>query len=174
MPANETQVEENLGRAWVEFRLPPVMTEYFKRLHRRLRRSDVLRFERDPHVTVRWGIDPKIEPYRVQAALDGWTEAVIQFGPPKVFHNQTEDVLVVAVVSKDLQRMWRLLNLPNTVTTHPNYTPHITVAYLRKGKGKLYEGFDHGLDQRRRFILRNLNYWQPVTASKDKATYIGE
>jgi hypothetical protein len=50
------------------------------------------------------------------------------------------DVLKIDVHSEDLHRLNTLLkSLPYT-DTHPTYQPHVTLAYVKPGRGKYYEG----------------------------------
>ena len=162
-------------RAWTDFKLPPVMSEHFRRLHKRIDVRDVVEFEKDVHVTVKWGTDPKVEAWSIRARLGPRRKALVQFGPVTIFENDDRDVLVVTLKSRDLQSMNRLLSaIPNTVTTHPGYTPHVTLAYLRKGRGQKYQDFDIGIQSNRHFLLGNLQYNQPIPNQRTRRIYIGD
>lgn len=66
------------------------------------------------------------------------------FGKTSIFSQDGKpyDVVYVAVDSPDLIAANKLLaELPNQ-NDYPNYTPHMTLAYVTKGKGSKYAGMD--------------------------------
>jgi 2'-5' RNA ligase len=56
-----------------------------------------------------------------------------------IFDNDDYDVLKIEVESDALNKLNQAIsdNLDCT-DTHPTYNPHVTVAYLKKGRGKKY------------------------------------
>jgi hypothetical protein len=96
--------------------------------------------EKRPHVTILYGLhgfDPKF----VQAALEGERPVKVTFGKVSLFENDERDVVKVDVTSPDLHRLYAkvLKSQPNT-QTFPEYKPHATIAYVRKGQGAKYVG----------------------------------
>lgn len=95
--------------------------------------------ERQPHVTVLYGLtDPDVsEVERIARAHGGPISLEIRglghFDAPDY------DVLFAKVVSDDLNRLHRQLRrLPN-VFRFPTYSPHMTIAYLKKGVAKSFD-----------------------------------
>lgn len=96
--------------------------------------------EYDTHVTVRFGLDvPNSKGVRKIAAKFG-KPITLRLGPLKSFQSDKWDVLWVSVVSKDLRRLNKMLGELPHITTHPVYTPHLTVAYLKPGLAKPFIG----------------------------------
>jgi len=97
--------------------------------------------ESDPHVTVLYGIHTT-SANKVKAALKKGdrTMMTVRMGDLAIFENDDYDVLIRKVERKDhLKEVRKTLmdNLEATVT-FPDYKPHATIAYLKKGKGKEY------------------------------------
>jgi 2'-5' RNA ligase len=97
--------------------------------------------ETDPHITVRYGFPAEVTAANVKDAVAGIPWAYLQFRETRFFEGSPDyDVLYVAVASDELERMNEALaKLPHE-DTHSTYTPHMTVAYLKKGMGAKYSG----------------------------------
>jgi 2'-5' RNA ligase len=96
-----------------------------------------------PHCTVLYGIhaDHKVNVSQLVAASGRDWPVTLEFGAISVFEQPEHDVLIVEIRGKGLRPLRNFLrdNLPNT-QTHPAYRPHITVAYVKPGKGQKYIG----------------------------------
>lgn len=108
----------------------------------------------NPHITVRYGLDG--EPDHLWNLLLGIDFQIIQpslnevlIGNVDLFRISGEDgsddpmdVVKLNVNSPSLNRINQLLkqNLP-CVDTHPDFMPHITLAYLNPGEGAYWRGF---------------------------------
>lgn len=109
------------------------------RIKRRIAPEDVLRFEEEPHITVRYSLhDYRNTAQRVRELVGGAGTVSATISGLGVFEGtKNGDVLILRVDSPDLKRLNELLGtLPNT-ETHA-YSPHITVAYLEPGTAMKY------------------------------------
>lgn len=102
--------------------------------------------EEQPHVTVKFGLHFQTPSAKLRAALKTFGPVTLTLGKTSLFKNEDADVLKVDVESDDLRRLNKLISrLVPTFDTHPKYIPHMTVGYLRPGRGAKYAG-DKSLD----------------------------
>lgn len=96
--------------------------------------------ETEPHVTALYGLTEH-EPGPVEKAIAGHGPVKIRLGKMSLFDtNPDYDVLKIDVKGKTLHDLnAKIAKLPNA-NTFPDYKPHVTVAYLKKGKGAKYVG----------------------------------
>jgi 2'-5' RNA ligase len=105
---------------------------------------DAKGLEDEPHITVKYGLLTD-DPREVKALLAGANPVQVRFGSLSVFeHNggdsyDQHDVLKITVDSDSLISLHNLLesNLDHT-TTFPDYVPHVTIGYLKPGRGAKY------------------------------------
>lgn len=122
----------------VNIKDPPVLEE-IQKLQDRIALDDVVKYETEPHITVRHGLhDYKDTPERVRALLGGVGTVKATIAGLGVFEGtKNGDVLIFRIDSPDLKGLNELLGrLPNTQTHE--YRPHITVAYLKPGTALKY------------------------------------
>lgn len=95
--------------------------------------------ETDPHVTVLYGLT-KHEAEPVAKAIADHGPVTITLGKMSLFESADYDVLKVDIEGEDLRSLnTKLSKLPNE-NSFPDYKPHMTIAYLKKGEGKKYVG----------------------------------
>ena len=100
--------------------------------------------ETKPHITVKYGLhsDEAIETVRQLLANEPPIRATL--GTTSIFpasETGGDDVVKVDVVSEDLRRINTKIAAAVEVTdTHPEYQPHVTLAYVKPGKGQQYAG----------------------------------
>ena len=97
--------------------------------------------EDTPHITVLYGIVTQ-NADEVIELLSGEGPVKATLGKVSLFENSDDyDVVKIDIDSKDLSRVNKLLsdNLENE-NDFPEYKPHITIAYVKQGSGKLYSG----------------------------------
>ena len=100
--------------------------------------------ETTPHITVLYGILTEDSDKIVEVLIDEVPPIEATLGKITIFDNSDDyDVVKIDVKSKDLNRLNKLLsdNIDNE-NKYPEYKPHVTIAYVKKGKGKLYSGSD--------------------------------
>ncbi len=97
--------------------------------------------EYNSHITVKYGLgDDALE--QVKKIVSGFPAFPIRLGGLSVFQTDEADVLKVGVTSEQLERLhYEIGQLPNGEADRP-YSPHMTIAYLKKGTGHRYAGND--------------------------------
>lgn len=94
------------------------------------------------HITVKFGLHDS-SPDKVRKVIRDFGPISLTFGGTSLFTSDMHDVLIVEVDSDDLHRLNALIKKSVKCTdTFPVYKPHLTIAYLKPGKGKKYKGRD--------------------------------
>lgn len=104
--------------------------------------DDVLRLEHRPHATVYYGADRR-DIARIQAIVEEYGRPIrVSLGALNLFEHAEHDVLYVELVGDSLIQLHnKIAELPfSRPQTHPNYIPHLTLAYLKKGSGRKFVG----------------------------------
>lgn len=116
--------------------LTPDLTERVLELGRRVPDSVLAADgrEMEPHITCRFGLHGD-QSGAVERLVAGVGPVKYRLGAVSVFANPEHDVVKIDVESDDLHGLHELLGeLPHT-DTHPQYLPHVTLAYVQAGKG---------------------------------------
>lgn len=97
--------------------------------------------ETEPHITARFGLHFQTPSARLRESLRQFGPITATLGKTSLFSNPDADVLKVDVDSPDLHKIYKLIGrLVPVHTTHPTYKPHLTIAYLKPGRGAKYTG----------------------------------
>lgn len=104
--------------------------------------------EGNPHITIKYGLHTQVAADVEEVLADvGPLRATL--GVTDYFIGDEFDVVYVSVESADLRKLNRKISdaLDHTDTT-TGYTPHVTIAYVKSGKGESYAGdaFLQGVD----------------------------
>lgn len=95
-------------------------------------------FEKEPHITVFYGIEPDTLPQIRQIAAE-FPPIEVTLGKMSLFQNDDFDVLKVEVDSPTLRALHRRIRQS---VPHRNerlvYSPHMTIAYLLPGRGEAF------------------------------------
>jgi len=96
----------------------------------------------EPHITALYGLHDD-DPEPVRRVVGDFGPIHARVGGVSAFANPGTpyEVLKLDIDSPDLRRMHALMasRLKNT-QTHPEYVPHLTIAYLKPGAAKKYTG----------------------------------
>jgi 2'-5' RNA ligase len=104
----------------------------------------------NPHVTVLYGLHEEVSLDQVKSVFENINERIdIKIEGIGVFENENFDVVKFNVVPSEtlLDLNSKLSEFPNS-NEYPEYKPHITIAYVKKGFGKKYEDltYRHSVD----------------------------
>jgi 2'-5' RNA ligase superfamily len=113
----------------------------------------------NPHVTVRWGFHQEVTAAEINAITRGIGDVPVTLGAFEAFPLGPDGVpLVIRIESEKLRKLNAdLAALPHT-NTHPEYKPHICVAYLKpEAPAEDYVAAGNPLAGET-FILRDLVY----------------
>jgi hypothetical protein len=103
--------------------------------------------ETQPHVTILYGLNPGVTSDQVRSVFDKFHGDIqVRINGVGIFENDEFDVVKLNVVPDgSLQHLHdELKKFPNS-DQYPDYHPHITLAYVKKGMGKKYAnpGYKH-------------------------------
>lgn len=99
--------------------------------------------QENPHLTLLYGLKPNITKEQIEEVLaktiDG-DKIIIEIENIDTFENDSFDVVKFNVKkTEQLQRIFDALSeLPNE-NTFPDYNPHMTIGYVKKGLGEKYK-----------------------------------
>jgi 2'-5' RNA ligase len=120
--------------------------------------DDSFGFEKDPHVTALFGLHQDIEDEEVEEILSNFKKPKIKIKDVSLFEPSDYDVLKFGVESEEMNKLNKQLKkLPHT-NSFPDYNPHCTIAYIKKGLGKKYVDKIKGLLDELEFEPKKLVY----------------
>ena len=94
-----------------------------------------------PHLTLFYGLHKEVTDDQVEECLEGikGSDFNLRVKGISIFENPKFDVVKLEIEkNKTLTKIFnRLLKLPNS-NEFPDYNPHVTISYVKKGKGKKY------------------------------------
>jgi 2'-5' RNA ligase len=105
--------------------------------------------EEEAHVTVLYGFDPSVKKKDIKLVMEDKCifHKDIEFTGISLFENNEYDVIKLDVESEKLREYNNFFseNFPYE-SNFPDYVPHVTIAYVKKGKGKYYVSGHTGKD----------------------------
>jgi len=110
--------------------------------------DDIFVSQRDPtfgredeiHITILYGIHSE-KPTEVESFFRETKPLYVKLGRVNVFPNPKFDVVVIDVKSEDLEETNKKLAREIEYTNqYKTYRPHVTIAYVKKGKGWKHAG----------------------------------
>lgn len=134
--------KDDISYGWCGLQMPPSIKLVAFGIASKIKPDDLheIGIEDDTHVTVKYGFEDGVTSEMVAQKSMPLLPVTMKFGKLSLFKNDEFEVLKVEVESEKLQGMHRQLsNLPN-VDNRPKFNPHMTIAYLKPGRGKQYIG----------------------------------
>jgi 2'-5' RNA ligase len=94
--------------------------------------------ELEPHITVLFGLHSDVSDEDIEKITNKITSIDFDLAGISCFENSMFDVLKFDIESEDLHELNKKFSeLPHT-TDYPDYHPHSTICYLKKGMGEKY------------------------------------
>lgn len=121
--------------------------------------------ENEPHITLLFGFYPAVDEKDIKEAVADLTDEYIELKEINIFQNGLYDVVKFDIQSDYLQDINQMLRelFPHK-QTHPDYKPHMTLAYIKGGRGVKYiENLEEPIVLKPTKII----YSKPTGSSKD-------
>ncbi|HRT84923.1 MAG TPA: 2'-5' RNA ligase family protein [Bacteroidales bacterium] len=100
--------------------------------------------EKDPHITIKFGLTQSYKPEQMAEFLKGTKPFFIRITGMDIFQNPKFDVVKMNVEGEKLNRLRQIFDqLPNA-DKYKVYHPHMTLAYLRPGLGSRFQNRNIG------------------------------
>ena len=100
--------------------------------------EDGFGYEKDSHITLLFGLLQGIEDEEIKNMLSGIPKPFIELNEVNIFGGTEYDVVKFDITNQMLNDInSNLKTLPNT-QTHPEYNPHMTICYVKPGRGVKY------------------------------------
>lgn len=133
---------ETYESASTQIRVPSFVHTIMDQLHHMISADDLgpTGIEDEPHATLIYGFSDEDFP-KVKDVLEGQGPVRAQFWKLGVFPSKKEEqeALIIHLESEDLRNLHDTLKAKTGVKeTFPEYKPHITIAYVKPGRGKVY------------------------------------
>lgn len=166
------QVKYDYGCVMLEFDIPN-----WKSFHKEIDKDDIYDekgygLEKEPHVTLLFGVYDAVSVEDVKKTVEFLDKIYIQIKDLTIFSssNNIYDVLKFDVMSDNLYGINISLKnmLPHTESEF-SYKPHMTVAYIKAGRGVKYV---KTLDKPIILKAKRIVYSKPTKNKKDKETIV--
>lgn len=103
--------------------------------------------EREPHTTILYGFLPEVDPAAVCDALAAYPDRLsFKLGKISRFEQETHDVLKIEIEGDSIRELngYLMAAFEDVVQNdYPEYVPHMTLAYVRKGACADLDGNTH-------------------------------
>jgi hypothetical protein len=105
--------------------------------------DNIIKLEHRPHVTIYYGADIR-DFSKIEEIVENYGRPIRgMLGELGVFEQPEQDVLYIKLIGDSFNKLHnKIALLPNSRPISRNYIPHLTIAYLKKGKGNKYIGIN--------------------------------
>lgn len=132
----------NYGAVMLYFNFPEI-----KKIHNKIEKNDLYEkegdssygIEDDPHTTLLYGIhSDEVVDQDIVDVVSNIPFGICIINNVSIFDNPEYDVLKFDVIGKGLKECNTALKKFKHTNDYPDYHPHLTIAYLKKGLGEKY------------------------------------
>lgn len=93
--------------------------------------------EDDPHITLLYGLHDTVQDDEVSDLVKKWTPVEVKLSKVGMFESSEYDVIKFEFNNKELKKYNKqLVDNVEFTTSYPDYHAHMTIAYVKSGKGK--------------------------------------
>lgn len=94
--------------------------------------------EDEPHVTLLYGLHDEVTNNQVIKVLSNFKYSNCIIHNPSLFNSEKYDVLKFDVSNSNFHSINKELKKYPHTSNFPDYHPHLTIGYIKKGKGQKY------------------------------------
>lgn len=154
--------------SWCYVELPKVFQKKILEFGEQIDKEDLFEgeaeggLEKDIHITLKYALTTETVK-DIKDILKKEKGGKVHLSKSSIFETDEYDVVKMSVESDDLQRLHnKINNLPHE-DKYPEYIPHSTIAYVKSGCGKKYDG---------QFVLnKSFRFNEVFFGNKDKRNY---
>jgi 2'-5' RNA ligase len=110
--------------------------------------------ESESHITIMYGFKPSFDEDKLKHILENYGRISCELGKISRFSNDDFDVIKVDVISDDFHKLNALIKKEfgdEIENKYPDYHPHLTIAYVKKGACKQLDGHSYFKGQKYMF-----------------------
>jgi len=135
------EVEKVRKFSSTQFNLPEYLAKQVLKLTNKIPDEDLADDGKEdtPHITAKFGLHTD-DPNDVKKLISNFGPIKIKIGKISLFNAENFDVVKMDVTGDKLFEINKLISTLKNGDKHPTYKPHITLAYVKKGKGDQYCG----------------------------------
>lgn len=141
-PFGEPHPETGRKFSSTQFDLPEDVAKEVKAAAAKIPDADLAEDGREerPHITVKFGLHTD-DAAKVEEALRGEKPVTVTLGETSLFKGEKHDVVKIDVAGYGLRKLnKKIAGAIKHTDTHKTYQPHVTLAYVKPGKGEKYAG----------------------------------
>jgi 2'-5' RNA ligase len=128
--------------ASTQFNLPSELADEVKRVGKQIGAWALADegIESEPHVTALYGLHEN-DPDSIRSIIEEHSPFEITLGTTSHFPSSGDgDVIKIEVIGRGLHELHKKLKAAPHTDTHPDYRPHVTLAYVKPGLGGTLSG----------------------------------
>jgi 2'-5' RNA ligase len=101
-----------------------------------LHNGDNVGREDDPHITILYGLHDSVADSEVEEVVSNFKPFEVELNKVDIFEQDECDVVKFNIKNKNLTEYNEEMKKLTHTSDFPDYKPHVTIAYVKKGMGK--------------------------------------